>query len=53
MTRDEEIRNSIDTTFPIFPSEKGRTYEQALIATGFEYEVKWTDAHYKSPLDKL
>ena len=49
MTRDEEIRNAIDTTFPIPPSEKGRTYEQALMATGFENGVKWADTHPKSP----
>ena len=49
MTREEEIRNAIDTTFPIPPSEKGRTYEQALMATGFEYGVKWADSHPKSP----
>lgn len=49
MTREEEIRNAIDTTFPIPPSEKGRTYEQALMATGFESGVKWSDTHPKSP----
>ena len=49
MTREEEIRNAIDTTFPIPPSEKGRTYEQALMATGFENGVKWSDTHPKSP----
>ena len=49
MTREEEIRNAIDTIFPIHPSEKGRTYEQALMATGFEYGVKWADAHPISP----
>lgn len=38
MTR-EEIRNAIDTTFPIPPSGKGRTYEQALMATDFESGV--------------
>ena len=38
MTR-EEIRNAIDTMFPIPPSGKGRTYEQALMATDFEYGV--------------
>lgn len=48
MTRDEEIRNVIDTAFPIPPSEKGRTYEQALMATGFEYGIKWADTHPKS-----
>lgn len=49
MTREEEIRNAIDTIFPIPPSEKGRKYEQALMATGFEAGVKWADAHPKSP----
>ena len=49
MTRDEEIRNAIDTIFPITPSEKGRTYEQALMATGFENGVKWADSNPKSP----
>ena len=49
MTRQEEIRNAIDTIFPIPPSEKGRKYEQALMATGFEGGVKWADAHPKSP----
>lgn len=49
MTREEEIRNAIDTIFPIPPSGKGRKYEQALMATGFEAGVKWADAHPKSP----
>ena len=49
MTREEEIRNAVDTTFPIPPSEKGRTYEQALMAKGFENGVKWADTHPKSP----
>ena len=49
MTREEEIRNAIDTIFPIPPSEKGRKYEQALMATGFEAGVKWADEHPKSP----
>lgn len=49
MTREEQIRNAIDTTFPIPPSEKGRNYEQALMATGFEAGVKWADSHPKSP----
>lgn len=48
MTREEQIRNAVDTTFPIPPSEKGRNYEQALIATGFEAGVKWADANPKS-----
>ena len=49
MTRNEEIRNAIDTIFPIPPSEKGRKYEQALMATGFEGGVKWADANPKLP----
>ena len=49
MTRDEEVRNAIDTIFPIPPSENGRKYEQALMATGFEAGVKWADKHSKSP----
>ena len=49
MTREEEIRNAIDTIFPIPPSEKGRKYEQALMATGFEAGVKWADSNPKSP----
>ena len=49
MTREEEIRNAIDTIFPIPPSEKGRKYEQALMATGFEAGVRWADEHPKSP----
>ena len=48
MTRQEEIRNAIDTIFPIPPSGKGRKYEQALMATGFESGVKWADEHPKS-----
>ena len=43
MTRQEEIRNAVDTIFPIPPSEKGRKYEQALMATGFKAGVKWAD----------
>lgn len=45
MTREEEIRNAIDTIIPILPSENGRTYEQALMATGFEEGVRWADEH--------
>lgn len=56
MTRDKEIRNAIDTIFPIFNTEKGRTYEQALMATGFEAGVKWADnnptSHWISMKDK-
>lgn len=49
MTREEEIRNAVDTIIPIPPSENGRKYEQALMATGFEAGVKWADSHPKSP----
>ena len=49
MTREEEIRNAIDAIFPIPQSKKGRAYEQAMMATGFEAGVKWADAHPKSP----
>lgn len=45
MTREEEIRNAIDTIIPIPPSEKGRTYEQSLMATGFEAGAGWADKH--------
>ena len=49
MTREEEIRNAIDTILPIPPSDNGRKYEQALMATGFEGGVKWAVEHPKSP----
>ena len=49
MTREEKIRNAIDTIFPIPSSEKGRKYEQALMAIGFEAGVKWADKNPKSP----
>ena len=49
MSRQEEIRNAIDMIFPIPPSEKGRKYEQALMATGFEAGVRWADKHPNSP----
>ena len=49
MTREEQIRNAVDTTFPIPPSENGRNYEQALMATGFETGVQWADDNPKSP----
>lgn len=49
MTRDEEIINAIDKIIPIPPSGNGRTYEQALMATGFEMGVKWADTNTKSP----
>ena len=45
MTRGEEIRNAIDTIIPIQYSENGRTYDQALMATGFEAGVSWADNH--------
>ena len=45
MTRKEEIRNAIDTIIPILPSENGRTYEQSLMATGFEAGAGWADAN--------
>ena len=48
-TREKEIRNAIDTIIPIPPLRDGRTYEQALMATGFEAGVKWADSHPKSP----
>ena len=49
MTRQEEIRTAVDTIVPILPSNNGRKYEQALMATGFESGVKWADEHPKSP----
>lgn len=49
MTRQEEIRNAVDTIVPILPTNNGRTYEQALMASGFEEGVKWADANPKSP----
>ena len=49
MTRQEEIRNAIDKIIPISPSRNGRTYEQSLMATGFESGVKWADSNQKSP----
>ena len=49
MTREEQIRNAVDTTFPIPPSEKGRNYEQALMATGFQAGAQWADDNPKSP----
>ena len=49
MTRGEEIRNAIDKIIPIPPSEKGRNYEQALMATGFETGAQWADDKTKSP----
>ena len=45
ISRDKEIRDAIDTIIPILPSNNGRTYEQALIASGFEAGVKWADSH--------
>ena len=49
MTREEQIRNAVDKTFPIPPSGEGRKYEQALMATGFESGVQWADNNPKSP----
>lgn len=49
ISRDKEIRDAIDTIIPILPSNNGRTYEQALIASGFEAGVKWADQNPKSP----
>ena len=49
MTRQEEIRNATDKIIPISPSRNGRTYEQSLMATGFESGVKWADSNQKSP----
>ena len=49
MTRQEEIRTAIDTIVPILPSNNGRTYEQALIASGVEAGIKWADENPKSP----
>lgn len=45
MKRNEEIRNAIDTIIQILPSEGGRTYEQSLMATGFEAGASWADSH--------
>lgn len=41
MNREEEIRKAIDKTFPY--NNKGRCYEQALGASGFELGAKWAD----------
>lgn len=49
MTRQEEIRNAIDKIITISPSRNGRTYEQSLMATGFEFGVEWADSNQKSP----
>ena len=49
MTREEEIRNAVDTIVPILLSNNGRTYEQALIASGVEAGIKWADENPKSP----
>ena len=49
MTREEEISNAIDTIIPIPPLLDGKTYEQALMAIGFEAGVKWTDSDPISP----
>ena len=45
MKRKEEIMNAIDAIIPIPPPNNGRTYEQALMATGFEAGAKWADEH--------
>ena len=47
MTRGEEIRNAIDKIIPIPTSEKGRNYEQSLMATGFEEGARWADNNPK------
>ena len=49
MTRQEQIRDAIDTIIPIFRSNNGRTYEQALMASSFEAGVNWADDNPKSP----
>lgn len=49
MARQEEIRTAVDTIVPILPSNNGRTYEQALIASGVEEGIKWADKNPKSP----
>ena len=49
MTRQEQISDAIDTIIPIFRSNNGRTYEQALMASGFEAGVNWADDNPKSP----
>lgn len=49
MTREKEIRKAIDTIFPIPASAKGRDYEQALMATGFQAGAQWADDNPKSP----
>lgn len=49
MTRGEQIRNAIDKIIPIPPSEKGRNYEQALMATGFQAGAQWADENPKTP----
>lgn len=43
MTREEQVRIAIDKMFPC--SNKGRTYEQAIAATGFEAGVRYADEH--------
>ena len=47
MTRGEEIRNAIDKIIPIPTSEKGRNYEQSLMATGFEAGARWANDNPK------
>lgn len=53
MTRQGEIRNAIDKIIPISPSRNGRTYEQSLMATGFEAGVEWADSNPKEGLISL
>ena len=53
MTRQEEIRNAIDKIIPISSSRNGRTYEQSLMATGFEAGVEWADSNPKEGLISL
>ena len=49
MTKQKKIRTAVDMTAPILPSNNGRTYEQALIASGVEAVIKWVDYIFKSP----
>ena len=47
MTREEEIRNTIDMIIPISHLNNKRTFEQELIAAGFDAGIKWADANPK------
>ena len=49
ISRNKEIRDAIDAIIPIPPYRDGRTYEQSMMATGFEAGVKWADSNPKSP----